>query len=84
MNKMKQVCDQLARPHLPGMDGFTVARHLRLQPGLAGVVLVALTGYGSDEDRRQSLASGFNHHMVKPAHFDALNELLTTLEAHQQ
>jgi hypothetical protein len=38
---------------LPGMDGFAVARHMRSQPELAGVVLVALTGYGSEEDRRQ-------------------------------
>jgi two-component system CheB/CheR fusion protein len=65
---------------LPGMDGFTVARHLRSQPELAGVVLVALTGYGSDEDRRQAQAAGFDHHMVKPVNFDALHELLSTLE----
>jgi PAS domain S-box-containing protein len=69
---------------LPGMDGFAVARHLRSQPELAGVVLVALTGYGSDEDRRQAQAAGFNHHMVKPVNFDALNELLTALEPHQK
>jgi PAS domain S-box-containing protein len=65
---------------LPGIDGFTVARHMRSQPELAGVVLVALTGYGSEEDRRQSLAAGFNHHMVKPVHFDALYGLLAALE----
>ena len=69
---------------LPGMDGFTVARHLRSQPELARAVLVALTGYGSDEDRRQAQAAGFNHHMVKPVNFDALNELLTALEPHQK
>jgi PAS domain S-box-containing protein len=69
---------------LPGMDGFAVARHLRSQPELAGVVLVALTGYGSDEDRRRSEAAGFNHHMVKPVHFDALNELLAALEPHKK
>jgi CheY-like chemotaxis protein len=44
------------------------------------VVLVALTGYGSDEDRRQAQAAGFNHHMVKPVNFDALQELLSALE----
>ena len=65
---------------LPGMDGFAVARHLRSQPELAGVVLVALTGYGSDEDRRQALAAGFNHHMVKPLDLDALQEFLSALE----
>jgi two-component system CheB/CheR fusion protein len=67
---------------LPGLDGFTVARHLRSQPELAGAVLVALTGYGSDEDRRQAQAAGFNHHMVKPLDLDALQELLTALEPH--
>ena len=67
---------------LPGMDGFAVARHLRSQPELAGVVLVALTGYGSDEDRRQAQAAGFNYHMVKPLDLDALQELLTALEPH--
>jgi CheY-like chemotaxis protein len=69
---------------LPGMDGFTVARHLRSQPELAGVVLVALTGYGSDEDRSRSQAAGFNHHMVKPVNLDALNELLTALDPHKE
>ena len=69
---------------LPGMDGFAVARHMRSQPELAGVVLVALTGYGTEEDRRQSQSAGFNHHMVKPIHFDALNELVTALETHKK
>src|SRR6516165_168358 len=67
---------------LPGMDGFAVARHLRSRPELAGVVLVALTGYGSDEDRRQAQAAGFNHHMVKPLDLDALQELLSALGPH--
>jgi PAS domain S-box-containing protein len=67
---------------LPGMDGFTVARHLRSQPELARAVLVALTGYGSHEDRRQALAAGFNHHMAKPVNLDTLNELLSALEPH--
>jgi PAS domain S-box-containing protein len=67
---------------LPGMVGFTVARQLRSQPELAEVVLVALTGYGSDEDRRQTQEAGFNHHMVKPVNFDALQELLSALEPH--
>jgi len=67
---------------LPSMNGFTVASHMRSQPELAGVVLVALTGYGSDEDRRNSEAAGFHYHMVKPVNFDALNELLAALEPH--
>src|SRR5262249_28850764 len=66
---------------LPGMDGFTVARHLRSRPELAGAVLVALTGYGSDEDRRQAQAAGFNHHMGNPLDPAALQELLIALAA---
>jgi PAS domain S-box-containing protein len=64
---------------LPGMDGNAVARQIRSQPELAGTVLVALTGYGSEEDRRASQAAGFNHHMVKPADFVALQTLLDSL-----
>jgi CheY-like chemotaxis protein len=66
---------------LPGMDGFAVARQMRLQPELNGVVLVALTGYGSDEDRHLAEEAGFDHHMVKPIHFETLNDLLAALEA---
>jgi two-component system CheB/CheR fusion protein len=69
---------------LPGMDGFTVARQMRSQPELAGVVLVALTGYGSEEDRRRSQAAGFNYHLVKPVHFEALSELLVALGPHKK
>ena len=52
---------------LPGFDGFEVARRLRSVSGLGGALLIALTGYGRDEDRRQSVQSGFDFHLVKPA-----------------
>jgi two-component system CheB/CheR fusion protein len=61
---------------LPDMDGFEVARRLKGEPRLAGVRLVALTGFGQEEDRRQSLAAGFDHHMVKPVDLKALREVL--------
>ncbi len=51
---------------LPGFDGFEVARRLRGRFG-RGPLLVALTGYGRDEDRRLSQEAGFDHHLVKPA-----------------
>jgi signal transduction histidine kinase/CheY-like chemotaxis protein len=51
---------------LPGIDGYEVARRLRALPGLAGAVLVALTGYGQDEDRERARAAGFDHHLLKP------------------
>jgi PAS domain S-box-containing protein len=62
---------------MPGMDGCEVARHLRLQPGLEGVTLVALTGWGQAEDRRRTREAGFDHHLVKPVDPAALNALLT-------
>ncbi|WP_437629594.1 GAF domain-containing protein [Sorangium sp. So ce854] len=51
---------------LPGMSGYEVARRLRAEPGLSGLVLVALTGWGTDDDRRQAREAGFDHHLTKP------------------
>jgi CheY-like chemotaxis protein len=65
---------------LPGMDGHEVARRLRSQPGLGPVVLVALTGWGQDEDRRRSQEAGFDHHLTKPVELSALRELLTQVQ----
>ncbi len=62
---------------LPGMDGYELARRLRSQTGLGPVVLVALTGWGQDEDRRRSHEAGFDHHLTKPVELAALQELLT-------
>jgi signal transduction histidine kinase len=57
---------------LPGLDGYEVARRLRADPRGARVHLVALTGYGSAEQRAQASAAGFDAHLVKPADADAL------------
>ncbi|MGK4004433.1 PAS domain S-box protein [Sorangium sp. So ce1036] len=65
---------------LPGMDGYEVARRLRACPGLAGARLVALTGYGQDEDRRRSREAGFDHHLVKPISQKVLLPLIGSLE----
>jgi CheY-like chemotaxis protein len=62
---------------LPGMDGYEIARRLRASAGLEGVVLVALTGYGQEEDRRRALAAGFDHHLIKPANLAALRRLMS-------
>jgi PAS domain S-box-containing protein len=64
---------------MPGMDGYEVARRIRAQPRLNNLVLVALTGYGQDEDRRKAFEAGFNHHLVKPVSIDALEHLLEGL-----
>jgi PAS domain S-box-containing protein len=65
---------------LPGMDGHELARRLREQPGTDGMVLIALTGWGQEEDRQRSQAAGFDHHLVKPVEPEALHGLLARLE----
>ncbi len=61
---------------LPGLDGFGVARQLRLNPVTARVYLLALTGYSSDEDRRLSVQAGFDRYLTKPVAPEILLELL--------
>jgi PAS domain S-box-containing protein len=61
---------------LPGMDGYEVARLVRLDPNLRGVMLIALTGYGQKEDRRRAMAAGFDYHLVKPVKIHNLLELV--------
>jgi two-component system CheB/CheR fusion protein len=64
---------------LPGMDGYEVARRVRRDPALKDLVLVALTGYGRDEDKRQALTAGFDYHLVKPVDPDSLHGLVVRL-----
>ena len=62
---------------LPGaMDGYDVARALRADPELSSAFLIALTGYGQEEDRCRALEAGFDAHLTKPADLDALRRLL--------
>jgi two-component system CheB/CheR fusion protein len=61
---------------LPGMDGYEVARQLRRCPTGANALLVALTGYGQDEDRVRAHEAGFDHHFVKPVDPVVLEDLL--------
>ncbi len=63
---------------LPGMDGYEVAKRIRQQPALQGIVLVAMTGYGQDADRQRSQEVGFDHHLVKPADFGRMQQILAT------
>jgi signal transduction histidine kinase len=66
---------------MPGMDGYETARRLRELPEMAGVRLVALTGYSRDEDRMRTRAAGFDDHLVKPAGLDALTRVLASQPA---
>jgi len=63
---------------LPRMNGYDVARAIRQLPGLAGVVIIAVTGYGQDSDRQKSREAGCDHHLVKPIE---LNRLVLALGA---
>jgi PAS domain S-box-containing protein len=64
---------------MPGMSGYEVARLVRAQPATRNVLLIALTGYGREEDRRRCLEAGFDHHLVKPVDLCALEKLLASL-----
>ncbi|SIO29544.1 PAS domain S-box-containing protein [Singulisphaera sp. GP187] len=61
---------------LPGMDGYQVAQKLRAENGHEGLLIIAISGYGQDDDRRRSTSSGFDHHLVKPIDHDALLTLI--------
>jgi CheY-like chemotaxis protein len=64
---------------LPRMNGYEVARRIRDEPWGGNVALVALTGWGQDADKRQSLEAGFDHHLTKPVDLVALEKLLALL-----
>ena len=66
---------------LPHMDGYEVARRLRREVGLEGATLVALTGYGQEDDRERAGRAGFDHHFVKPLDLAALHALLAAIPA---
>jgi PAS domain S-box-containing protein len=69
---------------LPDMDGYEIARRVRRDPDLKQVVLVALTGYGHEEDKQQAIAAGFDYHLVKPVSPDALQGLVTRLTKEEE
>jgi CheY-like chemotaxis protein len=64
---------------LPRMNGYEAARHIREQPWGKSMVLIALTGWGQEEDKRRALEAGFNHHLTKPVEAAALEDLLAHL-----
>ena len=65
------------------LNGYEVCRRIREQPWGKDLVLVALTGWGQEEDRHRSREAGFDAHMVKPVDHDALMKLLASLPLRQ-
>jgi CheY-like chemotaxis protein len=77
MVEMPVVC--LVDIGLPDMDGNELARHLRAQPETAGTILVAVTGYGQEQDRSNAVGAGFDYHFVKPVDSKKLAALLAEI-----
>jgi CheY-like chemotaxis protein len=65
---------------LPRRSGYEVARHIRAQPWSKSALLIAITGWGQDDDRRRSEEAGFDAHLVKPIDPVALERLLLNRE----
>jgi PAS domain S-box-containing protein len=65
---------------LPGMSGYEVALRLRRLPGYESVVMIAMTGYGQEEDKQRSRDAGIDHHLTKPLDLATLKGLLENLE----
>jgi PAS domain S-box-containing protein len=63
---------------LPKIDGYEVARRLRLEPVMQDMMMVAMTGYGQEEHRQRTHEAGFQAHLVKPVDFDEVEELLSS------
>ena len=64
---------------MPGLDGYEVARRMRATSSMR-TTIVALTGWGQDEDRRRALSAGFDRHLIKPADIGALQALLGSVD----
>ena len=69
---------------LPGMDGYEVARKLREEPRLSNVLLLAVSGYGQDDDRRRAREAGFDHHLTKPVPVAEINALIVAREGKER
>jgi CheY-like chemotaxis protein len=62
---------------LPGLDGYEVATRIRRDPAIKHAKLIAISGYGQEQDRTRAKQAGFDHHLVKPVQFDALCALVS-------
>ena len=66
---------------LPGMDGYQLAKRLRANDAFKRAPLIAVTGYGQDDDRARSREAGFNYHLTKPVDPEVLHDILTVSHA---
>jgi PAS domain S-box-containing protein len=66
---------------MPELNGYEVAKELRREPWATGILLIALTGWGQDDDRQRAKDAGFNHHLTKPLDLDTLETLLANSRA---
>lgn len=64
---------------MPGMDGYEVAREVRQRPDGQNVLLIALTGWGQEDDRRRTREAGFDYHLVKPAELSDLQAIMASV-----
>lgn len=69
---------------LPGMSGYEVAQQLRSDSNMNGLILVALTGWGSEEDRQRAQSVGFDYHLTKPVGMEKLQSLLIEIDANSK
>ena len=61
---------------MPKMNGYEACRQIRLQPFGRDATIIALTGWGTDDDRRRTREFGFDHHLTKPVHLATLRAIL--------
>jgi CheY-like chemotaxis protein len=69
---------------LPSMNGYEVAKRMRAEPSLSKTVLVALTGWGSEYDKRQSAQAGCDFHLTKPVEATAIENILARVVSGQK
>jgi CheY-like chemotaxis protein len=66
---------------MPRMNGYEAARHIRQQPWGKNIMLVAVTGWGQEEDKRRAIEAGFDHHLTKPVEAAAVHRLLVSIRS---
>jgi CheY-like chemotaxis protein len=66
---------------MPGLSGYQVATRIRREAWGEGIVLIAVTGWGQEEDKRNTQAAGFDHHLTKPADPAQIESILESMAA---